>query len=215
MMIETYWASWLMLVGVFAVAVVAPGPDFVMSVRNSLLHGRRAGVMTALGFGLGVAVHATYAAFGLGAIISHSILLFSAIKYAGAAYLIYIGLQALRSKGASLAAVEAGVAEGNTAAKTDMSALRDGFLTNLLNPKATLFFVALFTQLVSPDTPGVVLAVYALTCCVMVAGWFSLVALLMTQPPIRARYVTLSARIDRVFGLFLLGFGVKLALSKA
>lgn len=214
-MFDAYLASWLMLVAVFFAALVSPGPDFVMSVRNSLLYGRRAGIWTAFGFGLAVLVHASYAVLGIGAVISHSIILFSLIKYAGAAYLIYIGIQALRSKGASAAALEASLTHAPAGGKDDRHALRDGFLTNLLNPKATLFFVALFTQIVDPGMPLYVKAVFGLTCGIMVVLWFAFVAVLMTQPPIRSRYMALSARIDKVLGVLLVAFGVKVALSRA
>lgn len=211
---EVYFASWLVLVAVFAAAVLSPGPDFVMSVRNSLLHGRRAGILTALGFALGVLVHASYAVLGIGALIQHSVFLFSLIKYAGAAYLIYIGIQALRSKGASTAAVEMSLKGDAQTHKSDWACLRDGFLTNLLNPKATLFFVALFTQIIDPAMPIAIKAVFGLTCAVMVGLWFTLVAVLMAQPAVRTRYLALSAKIDKVLGVLLIGFGVKVALSR-
>ncbi len=214
-MVSLYLSSWLVLVAVFAAALVSPGPDFVMSVKNSLVYGRRAGVFTAIGFALGVLVHASYAVLGIGAVISHSIILFNVIKYAGAAYLIYIGIQALRSKGASAAAIEAGLNTNGQFHKSDWIAMRDGFLTNLLNPKATLFFVALFTQIVDPGMPLYVKAVFGLTCAVMVALWFMLVAMLMTQPAVRKRYIAFSARIDKLLGVMLIAFGVKVALSKA
>lgn len=213
-MIDMYLSSWLVLVAVFAAAVVSPGPDFVMSVRNSLVYGRRAGVLTAIGFALGVFVHASYAVLGIGAIIAHSIILFNIVKYAGAAYLIYIGVQALRSKGASAAAIEAGL-QGSSESKSDWHSLRDGFLTNLLNPKATLFFVALFTQIIDPGMPLYVKALFGVTCALMVALWFMLVAVLMTQPAVRNRYLALSATIDKALGVLLIAFGVKVALSRA
>lgn len=214
-MFSAYLTSWLVLVGVFGAAVMSPGPDFVVSVRNSLLYGRRAGIFTAIGFGLGVAVHASYAVLGIGALIAHSLVLFNIIKYAGAAYLIYLGIQSLRSKGASAAAVEASLGAKVSGGKSDWAALRNGFMTNLLNPKATLFFVALFTQIIDPAMPPGIKALFGLTCSLMVMLWFMLVAVLMTRPAVRSRYVALSARIDRIFGVLLIGFGVKVALSRS
>lgn len=214
-MFSAYLSNWLLLVAVFGAAVVAPGPDFVMSVRNSLLYGRRAGVFTALGFALGVLVHATYAVLGIGAIIAHSIVLFSLIKYAGAAYLIYIGIKSLRSKGASAAAIEVSLRDAGEGGRNNWQALRDGFLTNLLNPKATLFFVALFTQIVDPAMPLGVKAVFGFTCATMVGGWFALVAVIMNSASIRQTYLRMAVRIDKVFGALLVAFGVKVALSRA
>lgn len=214
-MFETYFANWLVLVTVFAAAVLSPGPDFVMSVRNSLLHGRRAGMFTALGFSLGVLVHATYAVLGIGALIAHSILLFNLIKYAGAAYLIYIGVKALRSQGAASAVIEASLRQKEKPGHSAGHALRDGFLTNLLNPKATLFFVALFTQIVDPAMPLYVKAVFGLTCAAMVGIWFTLVAVLMNRSSVRQAYLRMAQKIDRTMGVLLIAFGLKVALAKA
>jgi RhtB (resistance to homoserine/threonine) family protein len=206
-------SAWLLLVTVFAAAVISPGPDFVMSVKNSLVHGRRAGMLTALGFALGVLVHVAYTLLGIGALIASSVLLFNLVKYAGAAYLIYLGYRALRSQGVSVAAVESGL-DGAGGAKSDGSALRDGFLTNLLNPKATLFFVALFTQIIQPEMSWAVKISFGLTCAVMVVGWFTAVAVVMNQPVIRRRYLAASKWIDRTLGVFLIAFGLRLAITK-
>lgn len=206
-------SAWLLLVTVFAAAVISPGPDFVMSVKNSLVHGRRAGMLTALGFALGVLVHVAYTLLGIGALIASSVLLFNLVKYAGAAYLIYLGYRALRSQGVSVAAVESGL-DGAGGAKSDGSALRDGFLTNLLNPKATLFFVALFTQIIQPEMSWTVKISFGLTCAVMVVGWFTAVAVVMNQPVIRRRYLAASKWIDRTLGVFLIAFGLRLAITK-
>jgi RhtB (resistance to homoserine/threonine) family protein len=212
-MLSSTLSAWLLLVTVFAAAVISPGPDFVMSVKNSLVHGRRAGMLTALGFALGVLVHLAYTLLGIGALIASSVLLFNLVKYAGAAYLIYLGYRALRSQGVSVAAVESGL-DGAGGAKSDVSALRDGFLTNLLNPKATLFFVALFTQIIRPQMSWTVKISFGLTCAVMVLGWFTAVAVVMNQPVIRRRYLAASKWIDRTLGVFLIAFGLRLAITK-
>jgi RhtB (resistance to homoserine/threonine) family protein len=212
-MLTSTFSAWLLLVTVFAAALVSPGPDFVMSVKNSLVHGRRAGMLTALGFALGVLVHVAYTLLGIGALIASSVLLFNLVKYAGAAYLIYLGYKALRSQGVSVAAIEAGLNDV-PGGKSDRSAVRDGFFTNLLNPKATLFFVALFMQIIRPEMSWAVKISFGLTCAVMVVGWFSAVAVVMTQPVIRRRYIAASKWIDRTLGVFLIAFGLRLAITK-
>jgi RhtB (resistance to homoserine/threonine) family protein len=211
---DGYFASWMLLAAVMFAAVISPGPDFVMAVRNSLLHGRRAGLFTALGFGFGAAVHASYASAGLGAMMAHAAWLFVVIKYIGAGYLIYLGIQALRSQGASVTSVESAMSEQEAKSKGDLAALRDGFITNLFNPKAVMFFIALFTQIIDPATPAVVMAGYIATCMLIIVGWFSVVAYLMTLAQVRARYLAYSRAIDRVLGVFLIGFGFKLAFSR-
>ncbi len=117
-------------------AAMSPGPDFAVVTKNSLFGSRRAGLFTAIGVGLGIFLHVAYSLVGIGLIISQSIALFSIIKYIGAAYLFYLGYQLLRAKRA-----EDGVIETNVGATTSpWRALREGFLTNAFNPKATLFF---------------------------------------------------------------------------
>ena len=203
--------NWVMLVGVFSVAPASPGPDFIMAIRNSILYSRRAGIMTAIGFGLGVAIHVAYCLGGLAIVISKSVMLFTILKYIGAAYLFYVGIKALRSTGFSGADMDA------SGAKTmpDIQALRSGFITNLFNPKATMFFLALFTQILSPDATMPVQALYGLTCIVMTMIWFSIVSIVLTAPAIRQKFLKASRWIDRVCGGLFIALGVKLALAKA
>lgn len=192
-------------------AAMSPGPDFVMISRNSISCSRRAGVYSALGLGLGILVHVTYSLIGIGFIISRSILLFSVIKYIGAAYLIYIGWRSLRARPHS-------AAQEDDAARPDLgrfAAVRMGFLTNILNPKATLFFFALFTQVVRPETPKTIQALYGLEMSVMTFLWFSFVAIALSHPAVKGRFVSVGHRLEQVFGVILIAFGVKVALSSS
>src|SRR3990167_451741 len=135
----TFLAEFLTVVVVHMLAVMSPGPDFEMISRNSLVYSRKVGVYSAVCLGLGILVHVTYSLIGIGLIISKSILLFSILKFVGAAYLIYVGYGCLRVKSRQ---------EQNSAGekRSDLgkfSAVRMGFLTNALNPKATMFFFSL------------------------------------------------------------------------
>ncbi|HAX91084.1 MAG TPA: hypothetical protein DCY07_02610 [Rhodospirillaceae bacterium] len=201
------------LVAVFSLAVISPGPDFVVAVRNSVAHSRRAGLFTALGFGLSILVHVSYTVAGIAALIAQSILLFNVIKYAGAAYLIYLGIQALRSRGMGKAAVDHALNAEKKSRMSDKAALSSGFLTNVLNPKATLFFLAIFSQIIRIDTPVVWMVVYGLTCSFIITGWFSLVAFVLTQARVRNAFLKATKWIDRGCGLVLVALGVKVALS--
>lgn len=203
------FVNWLLLVTVFSVAVVSPGPDFVMVIRNSVLQGRKAGLLTAIGLGLGVIVHVTYTIAGLAALISKSILLFNVLKYAGAAYLIYVGVKALRSRGMT---TDTESAPQTPVAMSGLQALRSGFVTNLLNPKATMFFLALFSQIIDPSYSLGIQSLFGLTCSLMVMAWFSIVAIVLTTPAIKARFMRASKWIDRTCGAFFIALGVRLAL---
>ncbi len=206
-----FLTQWLVLAIAVLLAAMAPGPDFAMALRNALAYSRRAGIFTAFGFAGGVCVHMFYCSIGLAAVISKSILLFSLIKFIGAAYLFYIGVQALLSRGYAGDPQTAPAARG----LGDFAAFRSGFITNLFNPKATLFFLALYTQIISPDTPAQVHALYAATAAAIVSGWFSLVALVLTGHRIKSVYIRFSRWIDRVCGAFMIGFGLRLALVRS
>ena len=204
--------NWFLLMGIFTIALASPGPDFVIAVRNSLSFSRLAGVYTAIGFALGVGVHVTYTLFGLATVISQSVILFSLIKYAGAAYLFYIGIQSLRSNGFE---DTDSLKQKRQKTLSPLQCLWNGFLTNVLNPKATLFFLSIFSQFVTPETPMNIQALYGLTCMVMTGLWFSLVAVVLTQGSIKRAFLRATKWIDKICGVLLIGLSIKLALTKA
>lgn len=197
----------LAVITITLLAVISPGPDFAMVSRNSLLLSRRAGVLTAVGIGLGVLVHVGYTLLGLGLLIQQSLWLFHAIKLAGAAYLVYLGVKMLRTQPSH------GVPEAASAPLSDGAALRTGFLTNALNPKTTVFIVSLFLQVVRPGTPLSLQLGYGAFISAAHVAWFSLVALCFSTGAVRSRLLAARHWIDRAFGGLLVGFGVLLALS--
>jgi len=124
---------------VHLLAVISPGPDFVLITRNSLICSRQVGIYSALGLGLGILVHVTYSLVGIGLLISKSIFLFSTIKFVGAGYLIYVGYKSLTSKHSRIEILN----HKKKDVISNSSALKMGFITNVTNPKATLFFFKL------------------------------------------------------------------------
>lgn len=194
---------------VHMLGLVSPGPDFALTVKNSLVHGRKAGVYSALGIAAGIAVHVSYSLLGIGFIISQSILLFSIVKYAGAAYLVYIGFKALKAKKASEIEIEK--------TETHMSprgALKQGFVTNVLNPKATLFIFGVFTQVIDPQTSLAVQAAYGAEMIALTALWFSLVASVLSFSTVRSKFQKVQHIVERTMGAVLIGLGIKVAVSK-
>jgi RhtB (resistance to homoserine/threonine) family protein len=190
-------------------AVMSPGPDFVMAVRNSLVYSRRTGIMTAIGFGFGIIVHITYCIAGLAVVISKSIILFNIIKIFGAGYLMYIGIQSILSK-SHAAKID------NKITKPDLSAfsgIKIGFITNVLNPKATLFYLGLFTLVISPDTPIGIQIIGGAIMVFEIIVWFSLVAVFFTNKHIRSRFDKLQNMFNKAFGGLLLLLGIKIALT--
>lgn len=202
-------SAFLTIAVIHFLAVVSPGPDFAIVTRNSLSYSRRDGVATAAGCGLGILVHVSYSLLGIGLLISRSILLFTIIKYIGAAYLIYIGWKALASKPEKVSALCAQKLRPITLRQ----AFCNGFFTNVLNPKATLFMLALFTQVIEPSTPVAVQAFYGIYMGVATFVWFSFVASVFSLRAIRQCLGGIQSGIERAMGAVLIALGLKVALS--
>lgn len=196
--------------GIHLLAVMSPGPDFIMMLRSSLIYSRKMAIWCAVGLGLGIALHVTYSLLGIALIISQSVVLFNIIKYMGAVYLIYIGVKSLRSK--KIKKLEELKVEKHREI-TKLQAIRLGFLTNALNPKATVFFLALFTQVINPSTALVWKLAYGVEMVIATIVWFSLVAIFMTQNPIRKAFMGVKHHVERVFGAVLVVLGIKVALT--
>lgn len=192
-------------------AVASPGPDFALVLRQSVAHGRRTAVWTSLGIASAILVHVAYALLGLGLLIRGSEFGFSVVKYAGAGYLAWIGIQALRARPAPDAGADA--AETAPPAPAQRSAFVTGFLTNVLNPKATLFFMSLYALVVSHQTPKAVQAAYGVWMALATAAWFCLVSVLFTHEHVRRRFRRHGHWIDRALGVVLLGFAATLAFA--
>ncbi len=191
-------------------AAMSPGPDFVMSVKNSLNYSRKTGIFTGIGIGLGIGIHITYCAAGIGFIISKSLTVFTIIKFIGAAYLIYMGLSSIFSNKSSIKITE----EKKLTDLTKFQAIKIGFLTNLLNPKATLFFLGLFTFVINHETPLYVILIISFIMISTAITWFTLVAIFFTQKSIRATFLKFENIINKSFGGLLIILGIKIALSK-
>ncbi|MET9961118.1 LysE family transporter [Streptomyces sp. NPDC006326] len=189
-------------------AVISPGADFAMVVRNSYLYGRPTGLLAAAGVAAGVLVHVSYTMLGVGLLIASSTALFTVIKLAGAAYLVWIGIRTFRAR------AEVTVDLESRPQLTRLGALRTGFLTNVLNPKTTLFVVSTFTQVVGPDTPVWQQAGYGLFMSAAHLGWFGAVALFFSNERLRERMLRAQKALNRAIGSVLVGLGVGLGFAR-
>jgi len=208
--------SWLVIASVQLAATMSPGPAFVVAVRNALAYDRKTGIATAFGLGLGVMAHVVFVLCGIAFIIAQSVFLFSFIKYAGAAYLFYIGIKAMLNsrKGKNKPVVDDSDIPQSAKSISLRKAIVTGFLTNLLNPKAVVFFTAVFTQFIHPETPFSVLALYGGTSVSIEFLWFAGVSIVLTHARIRAVFLSFMHWVERICGGLMLGLGIKLALSK-
>ena len=190
---------------------ISPGADFVMVTRNSIFYGRKSGIYSALGISVAIWVHVAYSIAGLAVIISNSIILFSIIKYFGAGYLIFIGYKTFTSK--SMLAIKEGKDDKSSASLTNFKAFKIGFITNVLNPKTTIFFLSIFTQLVTVDTPIYIQLVYGLIISFAHLAWFIAVSYLFSHPVLLDKFYKSKKNIERAVGTVLIGFGLKVAFS--
>lgn len=206
-----YLNEFLTVAVIHLLAVASPGPDFAMVLRQSLSAGRSAAIWTSIGIGLGILVHVAYALLGLGLIISQSVQIFSIIKMIGAGYLLYIGWKSLRAQ------PERPVTEADEVMPlrkySSAQALRIGFLTNVLNPKATLFFLSVFSVIIKPDTPQGVQFVYGLYMSIATGIWFCGLSFVLTQPAVRRGFARFGYWAERCMGVVLIALGVRLALT--
>jgi RhtB (resistance to homoserine/threonine) family protein len=206
-----YLTQFLTIAVIHLLAVASPGPDFIVVTKNSLSYSRRVGVYTALGVALGIGVHITYCLLGIALIISQSIIVFGIFKYIGAAYLIWIGYKGLRTK----VKPEVDINIENSS-KKDISlrtAIKSGFLVNVLNPKATLFLLAVFTQVINPETPKFIQTLYGLEMIIATFAWFALVSFVFSNKLMKSKMTRIGHWIDRVAGGVMIALGIKVALS--
>lgn len=207
-----YWAEFLTVALIHLLAVASPGPDFAVVVRESVAHGRKAGTWTAAGVGTAIFLHVGYSLLGIGLIVSQSIVLFNALKWAAAAYLLYIGIKAIRARPAPVGSAPVDIAASGRSAR---GAFTSGFVTNGLNPKATLFFLSLFTVVINPHTPLSVQAGYGVYLAVATGLWFCMVARLFSQERVRAGFARMGHWFDRAMGGVLIALGLKLAFTES
>ncbi len=198
--------EFLLLATAHLFAVASPGADFAIVIKNTLRCGKTTGLATAFGIGLGILVHMAYTLFGVAIILARSEWMFAIIKYAGAAYLLWFAYRSFQSRKIDKSPID-------TSSHIELNllqAIRQGFVVNVLNPKVTLFFVALFTNIVSPSTPLWIQVGYGLWLSIYTMLWFALVAWGFSRKLVLIWYQQHGHYIDWAMGVVLLGISVRL-----
>jgi len=192
-----------------AFAVASPGVDFALVLKNTLQSGKSAGFATAIGIGLGITVHMTYTLLGVALIISNTPAIFQAVKIIGAVYLVWIAYQSFQSR------KQNGETEVNSYSFEQpwYKSMRQGFIVNVLNPKVTMFFLALFTNIVSINTPYKIQFLYGVWLVLYAMLWFIFVAWIFSRKQVRVWYMQHGHYIDWTMGVFLLIIAVRLVLN--
>ncbi len=199
----------LFVATIATLGMLSPGPDFFLVIKNAARYRRPAAMMTALGVILGVATHMSYCVAGLAVVITTTPWLFNFLKYAGACYLIWIGIQALLSRGESKFSID----NATQSPITLKAAFLQGYLCNLLNPKATLFFLAVFTQILQINSGVGEKLWYASIIWVLAVIWWPLLVILIQSAPVRRGLAKVQKVVDKLLGGLLIGLGIKVALS--
>ena len=204
------WFEFAGLMLAFAINAVIPGADFAMVLRQSIAQDRRAALFTSAGIATSILIHGSYTLLGDGVIVGQSLLLFNILKWAGAAYLVWLAIAALRSPPPTPPVI----GDESQVRRGDWAAFGLGFLTNLLNPKAVLFFLALFTTLVSAHTGGDIKVFYVLCMSMMLFAWFALVSIFFTTASVRQGFFRLGRWFNRVTGITFILLAVRVAISQ-
>lgn len=202
----------LLISSIHLLAAASPGPDFILVSQQTLSHGKKAGLMCSIGIALGLSIHILYSALGLAAIIANSSTTLWVIKVLGGSYLLYLGYQGIRAK--AFTDTYQQIKPKTPVKRSSFKNIGVGFLCNALNPKAPIYFVALFTVVLSPDLPLLHLVIYGLWMMAIQLAWFSSVVLLLSRPKINDKFQRLGHWIDRILGGAMILIGLKILTSK-
>lgn len=196
--LSQYFTEFLTIAVAHLLAVMSPGPDFAVVSRYSVRYGVALGCVIAVGVGIGILVHIGYSLLGVALVIHRTPWLYQMLLVAASGYFVWLGWQAMRSP-AVVQTIDSAGAEELSAGKAFVL----GFVTNALNPKATLFFLALFTTLIAPQTPTFIKAGYGLYMALATMTWFSLLALMLGNIYVRGILLAKGYWFDRIMGAFL------------
>jgi len=194
--------TWFSLVAICCLGAMSPGPSLAVVLRHTVSNGRIHGVITAITHAIGVALWALLTVWGLALLVVEWPLMYKFLTYAGAAYLMWMGIKALRSNGAgplNVVPVAAPISE----------AARDGLMVSLLNPKLAFFFTALFSQFVSAELLLVDKLIMTGTASIIDALWYIIVAVALSHSKVLEKLQRRSALIDKISGLVLLGLALR------
>ncbi|MCE3276903.1 MAG: LysE family translocator [Propionibacteriaceae bacterium] len=200
----------LAFLGVCALVICAPGPDTALTIRNSIVGGRRGGVLTAAGVAAGQLVWTVAASVGIASLLQASQPAFTALKIVGAAYLAFLGVQSI------LAALRGRLdaEEHHIRPPEPLSAIRQGFISNLANPKMAVFFLSLLPQFVRDPSGGfAALVPLGAVFCLMTFGWLSTYAVVLGRVGPFLQRARVRRVVDAVTGTVLVAFGIRLATA--
>lgn len=212
--LSTYLASFLAIASIHLAAVMSPGPDVTLTIRNSLLHSRKVGMAGALGTTTGIFIHLAYTIFGIGYLVVNMPWLMNTIRVAGAVYLLFLGYQSFKASAQS-PTDDFDKDKLSGPKLSPWKAYRVGVINNLLNPMVILLFIGILSAYITPETPTVIQGLYALMMVTLTFSWFTFVALFFSIDKIRLQFLKMGHWLERIAGSALILFGLKVAYLTA
>lgn len=189
-------SQWLSLFSICLLGAMSPGPSLAVVLNSTLAGGPRAGYASAISHGIGVGLYGLLTVTGLAVLITRSPGVFIAVQLLGGIYLVYLGINALRSGGSANVAV--------TGANSHLGAAQNGFMIAFLNPKLAVFMLALFSQFLDPDADTLTRGVMVATVGITDAFWYCLIVALVSRKRLLEKLQRSAGLIDRVFGVVLI-----------
>lgn len=199
----------LTIASLHLLGAISPGPNFFISVKRGLASSPRAGFLNALGIGLGALVHALIGCLGLSVLVNF-FWMYSLVKYLGAGYLIFLGLQSILLIGCINKEKRLDYSEDGIQTEP---AFRIGFVTAAFNPMVIVYFLSLFSTIISPDTPFAIKLILVILLPAISFFWHLLVSNLFSFEKFKKLYETNYRKVELVFGILMMALGVKIAIS--
>lgn len=204
-----------MFTAVALMIVMVPGVDSLLVLKNTMIHGKKAGFFTMVGIVLALFVWTTLAVLGLATIIAKSMVVFMIIKYAGAAYLVYLGVQSWRAKAQNMMLQEKATPKGKPIKNVSISCMTQGITTDLLNPKTLLLYVTLMPQFIQPDfNVNSQLILLAGILILLSIVWLGIVIMIINGVRKWFMKPTVQVAFNKITSVLLVGIGVRIATEK-
>ena len=207
-----YLDQFLIIAAAHILAVVSPGPDFFLILRQSFLYGRKKTILTSLGIASGILIHTSYCTLGLSFILSHDFI-YNTLKILCAIYLFYLGCKSFLSKPIQDRLDTDNVENSNfNDSITSFSAYKQGFITNAFNAKAGLFFISLYS-FIDSQTPNYLLFFYGFWMAFITGIWFIFLTFLLTSKSVNSLTSNYHVYINKFMGILLIYMAIKIYLN--
>ena len=206
-----YLDQFLLIAFTHLFAVISPGPDFFLIVRQSFLYGRKKSVLTSLGIASGILVHTFYCSLGLSFILSYGFV-YNVLKILCAIYLFYLGIKSIFLKSQINTFNDKDIVDDALDSISLFSAYRQGFMTNILNIKAGLFFISLYS-FIDSTTPNYLLFFYGFWMAIVTGLWFIFLTFLLTSKSVNSLTSNYHVYINKFMGILLIYMAIKIYLN--